>query len=295
MAAHKDLDKLGHDFLDQVISSYIKGLAQDDSRGMPNILRIQTLKNQNRVREKIQNYALNRIDPNTFEFTPKMMEEELSQFRFRNLDDETVAPFLPSGDREVSDQERERVKRKLFDETSLALENHFGDTNVSIHHIAVLKRKSGGSAGLQRFWLSIQVRDSDNNFIPMIVELKRNSRRSGWTDTFENSLSRNSSARYEFALNTAHSERGSAEAVVHIGGLDYLLRIKGAPDVETKNKEDLAAVILYNAYLIGRYHGSQGPKVSAPYFESVKSNKDDFVTFIKNISVKIFEELQRSR
>jgi len=64
---------------------------------------------------------------------------------------------------------------------------------------------------------------------------------------------------------------------------------------ETKNKEDLAAVILYNAYLIGRYHGSQGPKVSAPYFESVKSNKDDFVTFIKNISVKIFEELQRSR
>ena len=293
LATHDQFKKFDRQFLDQVIDSYLKGLSLDDSPNLPSLLQEQTQKNPEEVREKIKKYAKKRTDPRDLKFTSEVMKDELEKFRFRNLEQETVAPFRASNDRNVSENEREQIKAQLLLEIKFALENHFGPRNISIHDIAVSKRNSGGSAGLQRFWLSIQVRDSYGQFFPMVVELKRNSERSGWTDTFRNSLTENSSARYSFALNAAHFERGFAEEVVLIGGLDYLLRIKGAPDLKLSDAE-VPKMILYNSYLLGRIHGSQGSKISIPYLESVKSNLENYREFIKDMSLRVFHEIRKA-
>lgn len=292
MAAHKNLDKFGRDFLDQVIDSYLQGLALDESRPVPNLIRKELVKNQQRVREKIRSYAQDKLTEE-MKFTSETLANTLAEFRFRNLEAGFVSPLRITNDDPPSEGEKEQIKAQIRDEIHSSIRNHFGQLNVVIYDVAIAKRTSGGSQGLQRFWISAQVKDSDGNWLPMIIELKQNSSRSGWTDAFRNELRSSSEARYGFALNTANSRRGHSQAVVRIGKSDFLLRIKGTPDVEPRNTSEEAEMILYNSYQMGLIHGSQGTRVSAPFNQAVQSDTQAFRDFVTDLARSVYRELQR--
>ena len=59
------------------------------------------------------------------------------------------------------------------------------------------------------------------------------------------------------------------------------------------DEDEQAAIILYNAFRMGRKQGSQGPLISESYSQTVIENSETFKSFVIDMANKVYRQLVR--
>lgn len=285
-ATHGSLEKkFGMYFSDELVKSYSQGLKQESYGSLPAFIEKSLNATSKEIRQKLVRYAEERVDKNG-EFRHELFEKkELALFAVKNMKPGFLAKL--NFNKDLVDNKK--FKNNLFKFLITTAQGTMG-AKVKVLDIAIPQHITGGSASMQRFLLSTEVKFEGKKY-PMLLEFKENTERPGWDAVIESPL-QSSIDRYKLAIQATIDDPGPFQKIVRVTeNLSFLMRPKGNLDIEPKSRSDIREQALYNAYLMGRFHGGQGPSVSQSYRDEVLGYPLLFQTTVFSIASKVLMKL----
>jgi hypothetical protein len=273
----------GSSFVSELFEAYNRGL-QHEASPAPEFIVERLRATSAEIRKKVDDYADKRVDSKGKFHTRDFEQKELLEFEISNMKPDFISSLR--FDSKVSDHDGLKKSLIAFFEQSVRAEM---GSQVELLDIAIPLRDSGGSALRQRFLVSAVV-TQDGVRQRVILEFKENAPQNAWQAVIKAPLT--AAERYELGLSATMPNPGRFLRVVDFEGkTSFLMRARGNLDVEAKKRPQLRELALYNAYMMGLFHGSQGAAVSGSYRQDVGANRQEFQDLVLGMTDKVLSKL----
>lgn len=317
LKANSPNGRMEPEFTRDLFEAYIDGLTRRKERKVPDFIAVVLKRTPDEIRAKVESYAKKRTriekerqtDDDVYDpsqkreddedvtelglpngkdgkFKKKLFDEDdglFVEFRMRNLRPQ----FLDKVGfrlKNASKKDKLEFKQSIVKMISHALKSRLGD-NVRLLDIAIPSREGGGSANMQRFIVSVEVK-VDGRSYRAIVEFKENNERAGWEAYIESPLKDNAAARYSLAIQITSTQPGPLSGVPKYENTSFLMRVKGTEDIDPSDKQAHEQA-LFNTYMMGLLHGSQGREISLPYITTVVRNENEFRDAVTRVTESV--------
>ncbi|MEZ0392810.1 MAG: hypothetical protein ACAH59_11390 [Pseudobdellovibrionaceae bacterium] len=285
-ASYAKLNKaFGKDFEQELMQSYYRGLQQKSYGTLPSFIAKPLAATPKQIRQKVSDYANARVDKDGKFRERYFKSNELAEFAVKNMKPGFLAKLNFN-----QDLVKRKEFKKLIEEALIKAAQSDLGARVQVLDIAIPVRSTGGSAQMQRFLLSTRVQ-MDGESYPMILEFKENTDKAGWEAVIEAPV-KNATERYGLGLRATMDDAGPLMKVINLSSqASFLMRPRGNLDIEVTTSAQTRDLALFDAYLMGLFHGGQGPEVSGNYQKQVQANPELFQQTVMEIADKVLKRL----